>query len=347
MAGPEIALITDTHIGYKHGSKLFHDYMEGFYRDTFLPTLRTRGIDTVVHLGDCFDNRKSVDTWSIDWAKRVLFDPLRDRCIETHVIVGNHDSFYKNTILVNSPGLLLAEYENLRVHAEPGIRRIGNQNCFIVPWICEENSSEVHKHIMSMAGTLPYCFGHFEFNGFKANENYICEHGFNSDLFKNERVFSGHFHTRSSNKNIHYLGNPYQLNWNDYGAVRGFHILNMDTDDLEFIPNPVSMFDKITYKEGMSGDLSKYKSMYIKLIVKESTNRDKLNKFISDLYDVGIHDLKIVELFNETQVEEELEVESVSTTTLIRNYVEALTIDVNKENVIAIMNNLYKESSEV
>lgn len=347
MAGPDIALITDTHIGYKHGSKLFHDYMEGFYRDTFFKEIDDRGIDTVVHLGDCFDNRKSVDTWSIDWAKRVFFDPLRDRGIETHVIVGNHDSFYKNTIKVNSPGLLLAEYGNLKVHEYPGIKRIGGQDCFVVPWICEENSEHVHKSLNSIAGTLQYCFGHFEFNGFKANENYICEHGFNSDLFKHDRVFSGHFHTKSSNKNIHYLGNPYQLNWNDYGAVRGFHILNMDTDKLEFIPNPVSMFDKITYGEDTSEDLSKYKNMYIKLIVKESTNHDKLNKFISDLYDVGIHDLKVVELFDETQVQEELEVESVSTTTLIRNYVEALTIDVNKENVISIMNTLYRESSEV
>lgn len=318
--------------------------MEDFYENVFFKTLKEKNIDKVIHLGDCFDNRKAVDSWSIDWAKRVFFDKLWDNDIIVDIIVGNHDSFYKNTLSVNSPKILLGEYENVYVFTKPCHTGMMGHKCLYVPWVCEDNSQELYDLLKH--SDAEYCFGHFEFTGFSANANFICEHGFNSDLFKHKRVFSGHFHHRHSNKNIHYLGNPYQLNWNDHGDVRGFHIFDPDNNKLEFIPNPVSMFEKITYGETQE-DLSQYKNKYIKLTVRESTNKDKLNKYISDLYDVGIHDLKIIELFDETHVEEDLEVESVSTQTLIRNYVEALEIEVNKDSVINIMNDLYKESSEV
>jgi DNA repair exonuclease SbcCD nuclease subunit len=345
MAGHEVALITDSHFGVRNGSKIFHDYMEDFYQNVFFKTLKERGIDKVIHLGDCFDNRKAVDSWSIDWAKRVFFDKLYDNDITVDIIVGNHDSFYKNTLSVNSPKILLGEYENVYVFTKPCYVGVQGHRCLYVPWVCEDNSGDLYNQLRN-PDAAEYCFGHFEFAGFSANANFICEHGLNSDLFNHKRVFSGHFHHRHSNKNVHYLGNPYQLNWNDHGDVRGFHIFDLDSNKLEFIPNPVSMFEKITYGKTQE-DLTQYKNKYIKLTVRESTNRDKLNKYISDLYDVGIHDLKIIELFDETHIEEDLEVESVSTQTLIRNYVEALEIEVNKDSVISIMNDLYKESSEV
>ena len=53
-----------------------HEYFEKFYRDTFFPELDRLGIKTVIHLGDVFDVRKGIDYWSLDWAKRVVFQPL-------------------------------------------------------------------------------------------------------------------------------------------------------------------------------------------------------------------------------------------------------------------------------
>ena len=91
----KVAIITDTHYGCRKGSQIFHDYFEKFYTETFFPTLDERGVDTVLHMGDVFDVRKGIDYWSLDWAKRVVFQPLLDRSIDTHIIVGNHDIFYK------------------------------------------------------------------------------------------------------------------------------------------------------------------------------------------------------------------------------------------------------------
>ena len=92
----KIAIITDTHYGARKGSKHLHDYFELFYKNIFFPTLEQQGIRTVVHMGDAFDSRKSIDYQSLEWSKRVVFDPLSN--YDLHMIIGNHDCYYKNTI---------------------------------------------------------------------------------------------------------------------------------------------------------------------------------------------------------------------------------------------------------
>lgn len=140
MAGRKVALITDTHFGVRKGSQIFHDYFEKFYSEVFFPVLDTHGIDTVVHLGDVFDVRKGIDYWSLAWAKRVFFDELQDRGIETHVIVGNHDIFYRTSLKLNSIELNLREYDNLSVYSRPQTVDIKGTDIFMVPWICEDNA---------------------------------------------------------------------------------------------------------------------------------------------------------------------------------------------------------------
>jgi DNA repair exonuclease SbcCD nuclease subunit len=105
----KIGIITDTHYGARKNSKLFHDYFEKFYRDVFFPTLEKEGIDTVVHMGDAFDSRKGIEFKALKWSKRVVFDPLKERGIKMHLMVGNHDAYYKNTNEVNAVDLLLKE----------------------------------------------------------------------------------------------------------------------------------------------------------------------------------------------------------------------------------------------
>ena len=111
----KVAIITDTHYGFKKGSKQFHDYFELFYKNVFFPTLEQEGITTVIHMGDAFDSRKGIDYHSLDWAKRVVFDPLSK--YDVHMIIGNHDTYYKNTNEVNSPQLLLEDYKNIKTYS--------------------------------------------------------------------------------------------------------------------------------------------------------------------------------------------------------------------------------------
>ena len=109
----KVAIITDTHYGARKGSKYLHDYFELFYRDVFFPSLEEHKIDTVIHMGDIFDSRKAIDLKSLEWAKRVVFEPLKK--YKVHAIIGNHDCYYKDTNHVNSPELLLQNYPNIKL----------------------------------------------------------------------------------------------------------------------------------------------------------------------------------------------------------------------------------------
>ena len=98
----KVAIITDTHFGARKSSKVFHDFFQKFYDDIFFPTLEERGIKTCIHMGDAFDNRKNIDFWSLNWAKKNVYDRFQKLGVKVYQLVGNHDVYYKNTNEINS-----------------------------------------------------------------------------------------------------------------------------------------------------------------------------------------------------------------------------------------------------
>ena len=342
-----VALLTDTHFGVRKGSQIFHEYFERFYRDTFFPTLRDRGIDTIIHLGDVFDVRKGIDYWSLEWAKRVVFQPALDAGIEFHIIVGNHDAFYKQSLKINSPELNLTEFPNIHVYSEPQTAKVKGTDVFFIPWICDDNADLfLEQRDQSKAKVA---MGHLEIAGFYANSNFQVQHGLDHNVLSQfNQVFSGHFHKKNSSGNITYLGNTYQLYWNDEGDTRGFHIYDLKSGDLEQIANPNSMFHKIYYNEGEKKLINptKYSNSYVKIIVEGTSTPAKLNTFVDNLYKVGVHDIKIIENVD-LSIDDDVEVEAEDTLTTLTNYVNALEEEVNKENLVEIFKSLYVESQEI
>jgi len=279
----KVAIITDTHYGCRKGSKLFHDYFELFYKNVFFPTLEQYGIDTVIHMGDAFDSRKSIDYQSLEWAKRVVFEPLKN--YEVHMIVGNHDSYYKNTNNTNSPQLLLEDYPNIRTYSSPTEIKVGNLDVLLLPWICMENEEKSLKMIRKTKAKV--ALGHLELQGFSPHRGFIMDHGLESKIFdKFERVFSGHYHTRSDNGTVFYLGNPYEIYWTDVNDTRGFTIF--DTETLEHTPinNPYKMFYNIYYEDTnyQTFDTREYENKIVKVVVRKKTDTKKFEKFIDKLY---------------------------------------------------------------
>ena len=343
----QVALCTDTHFGVRKGSQVFHDYFEKFYSETFFPTLVENNIKTVIHLGDCFDVRKGIDYWSLDWSKRVFFDPLRELGINLIMIVGNHDCFYKTSLKINSPRLNLSYYENITVIDSPQTVDVEGDRVFMVPWICDDNAEQFVSELET--SNAPGCMGHLELAGFYANKDYQCQHGTDPKNFSRfDYVFSGHFHKKSSNQNVTYLGNTYQMYWNDEGETRGFHLFDLKSQELEFIANPTNMFHKIYYDEDkkQSIDPTKYENTFIKLIVDGKSTPNKLYKLIDSLYDVGIHDLKVIKNMDIT-LDDDIEVEVEDTLTTLTNYVTSMEDNFDKENIINIFKSLYLEAQEV
>jgi predicted phosphodiesterase len=176
----KVAIITDTHYGARKGSKYLHDYFELFYDNIFFPALEKHGVEAVIHMGDAFDSRKSIDYQSLEWAKRVVFEPLRN--YEVHMVIGNHDCYYKNTNNVNSPSLLLKDYPNVKTYSSPQTIKVGGLDIMMVPWICSENYDETLNHIEKTKAKI--AMGHLEFQGFRVNRNLVMEdHGLDSTIF--------------------------------------------------------------------------------------------------------------------------------------------------------------------
>ena len=174
-----VAVITDTHYGARKGSKHLHDYFEKFYNDIFFPTLEKENITTVIHLGDIFDSRKSIDLQSLEWSKRVIFEPLKK--YKVHAIIGNHDCYYKNTNIVNSPELLLRNYPNISVYSEPTEIKVGKIKIVMLPWINSENFDDTSSLIKKTKAKI--AMGHLELNGFRATRGHMMETGMDVRIF--------------------------------------------------------------------------------------------------------------------------------------------------------------------
>ena len=342
----KVAIITDTHYGARKGSDHLHNYFEMFYRDVFFPSLEKYQVDTVIHMGDIFDSRKSIDLKSLEWSKKVVFEPLKK--YNVYAIVGNHDCYYKDTNYVNSPELLLRAYPNIKLYSKATEIKIDKLKILMLPWINSENFDETKKLIDGCDSKI--VMGHLEINGFRATRGHMMENGMDTSVFdKFDRVYSGHFHTRSTDGKIYYLGNPYEMYWNDVNDTRGFHIFDTNTLELTPINNPYKLFYNVYYDDTNYKlfNTSIYKNKIVKVIVRKKSNIKEFEKFIDKLYASGVQDLKIIENF-EIQESEEFDInEDENTLSILNRYIEESEFDLDKNIIKNIFQDLYREACEV
>ena len=344
----KIAIITDQHFGCRKNSKHFHDYFLKFYNDVFFPTLEKEGITTIVDMGDTFDSRKGVDFSSLAWAKNNYFDRLEKMGCEIHTIVGNHTAYYKNTNDVNAVDLLLREYDNVKIYSEATDIKIDNLNILLVPWINSENEKMT---LEALNNSKSKCvMGHLEFKGFRIHRGFVMDQGTDVKLFdKFDRVYSGHYHTRSDDGKIFYLGNPYEMYWNDISDTRGFHLF--DTETLEHTPidNPYKMFYNIYYEDTnhQTFDTRKYDDKIVKLIVRKKTDQTQFERFVDKLYNSNVFELKIVENFQLIDNEDFEAFESENTLSILNRYIEESEIDLEKSRIQTMISDVYQEACEL
>jgi len=344
----KVGIISDQHFGARKNSKLFHDYFLKFYNDVFFPTLEENGITTVIDMGDTFDSRKGIDFSALAWAKNNYYDRLQEMGCSVYTVVGNHTAYYKNTNQVNAVDLLLREYPNVKVISEPTEYFISSLRVLFIPWINQDNQEKTLQMIGSTKASV--AMGHLELQGFRVNKQIVMEHGLDSKLFdKFERVFSGHYHTRSNNGTVFYLGNPYEMFWNDVNDTRGFHIF--DTETLEHTPvnNPYQMFHNIYYEDThyQTFDSREYENKIVRVIVRKKTDLKQFEKFVDKLYSSGISELKIVENFQIKESEEFEAFENEDTLSILNRYIEEAEVGLDKFMVQKIIQDVYQEACEL
>ena len=344
----KVAIITDQHFGFKKGSKLYLDYFQKFYDEVFFPTIKKHKITTVLDLGDTFDNRKGCDLFSLDWAKRNYFDHLQQQKIDLVSIIGNHTAYYKNTNDINTNDLLLREYDNITIFSECTELEVGGLPILFIPWINQENSERTYKMIKESKAKV--AMGHLELNGFIATHGHVMDVGADFECYdKFTHVFSGHYHTRSSNGKIYYLGNPYEMFWNDVNDKRGFHIYDTETLKLKTINNPNALYKIINYNDTPRQlfKFSDYNGKIVKVVVRQKTSEKEYDMFMDSLMKANPYDVKIVERTDLLTFGGEIVEQTEDTITLLDKYVDDLETNLNKSRIKSIIKDIYQEACEV
>jgi DNA repair exonuclease SbcCD nuclease subunit len=352
-----IAMPTDTHAGVRNDNPAFQLYQKRCWQ-WFFDYIDKYNIKHVIHLGDIYDRRKYINFMSAKRLREDFLEPLEERGIETHIIQGNHDSYYKDTHEVNAlEEVISGRYRYIRTHSVPTVISIDGLDIQLMPWITDSNRQEAYEAIKNPKASI--LMGHLELNGFTMHRGLISDHGLDRKLFeKFDAVYSGHYHHRSSVGNITYIGALAEYTWHDYGDPRGFSILDTNTRTMEFEQNPHKMFRLAKYDDIANPeiidkiqktDFSKYKDCFVKLVVVNKSNPYAFDLLFDSLYKAGPLDIQIVEdptILLDGEVSDEID-EAEDTVTILRKYIDGLTLSVNNERMKKFMIDVYNEALQV
>ena len=354
----KIALITDTHWGVRNDNVAFMDNSKRFLDEVFFPYLDTNNVWTIVHLGDLVDRRKYININTANRLRQDFLTPIFEKDYELHIIAGNHDTYYKNTNKINAlRELVEGKYADQFIiyDKNPEEVKFDNLTVLMLPWICDENRQFSQDKIRSTSAQI--VMGHLELAGFEMYRGSIVSHGDDRRLFDRfDMVLSGHYHHRSSDGSIHYLGSHAEFTWSDYDDRKGFHILDTETRELTFIENPYRMFKKVWYNDADSTflnteiDYAQYKNCMVKVIIQEKTNLFWFDKFIENLESENPLDIQIVEDHLNLNLEEDSDIvnEAESTIDIFKKYINGFDEKtVNKEKLEKKIVELYNEALTV
>jgi DNA repair exonuclease SbcCD nuclease subunit len=299
----KVILLGDTHLGARNGSNHFSRYFNRFFSDVLYPYMRENDITQIIQLGDLFDNRTQLSIKAFNACKTVWFDSLRENGFHMTTLLGNHDIFFKSTLSVNSPNLLLEnEYRDcMTVVSAPTVLHLYGTSFALIPWVCDDNKQEIFD-FLSQDRPAEICCGHFEIDGFEMMRGVPGHGGLTRQLFDRfEATFSGHYHTRSHDPyhRITYTGTPYELTFADANDPRGFTVFDTETRQIEFVRNPLTMFERLIYSDGWSGNVASLKDKLVKVVVDQKSDLYMFDRFIDSVKLAGVHDLQIIENFSD------------------------------------------------
>jgi len=349
----KIALICDTHYGARNDSPVFHAYFARCM-EHFLSVVKSENIKHVIHLGDLYDRRKYLSFLTANVCRETFLQPLENLGIETHIIAGNHDHYYKDTFFINSLDEIVdGRYSYIRTYNKPTTIEVDGLPILLLPWINQSNEKETEINIKETKAEI--VMGHLEITGFEMFRGAVSDHGVDKSYYnKFDLVFSGHYHHKSSAGNIHYLGAFAEYTWSDYNDPRGFHIFDTETREFKFYRNPYSVFKLISYDDVKDKEIletinktsyKEYKDCYVKIVCANKTNPYALDMLVDKLYKEGPVDISIVEdvsAFAENGDEEINEAED--TQTILDKYIDNLTLPVPNDKMKSYLKDIYQEA---
>ena len=318
--------------------------MKSFYKD-FFDYIDTHNIKNIIQLGDLFDVRKHINTWSLNFFREVFLKPVMTRGLKVTVLLGNHDIFYRESLEISSVEEVLKPYtEWFTIVKHPDDYVIGDQSFLIVPWVCKENEDEITQKIEQSKSK--YCCGHFEFNGFELFKGQYAKTNHDHVEYKKfDKVFSGHFHHMSDRDNVLYTGTPYELTWNDCNTTKGFFVL--DNDNLELVENKNYLFSSFKLSDYRDIPRDRVNKKHVKLTIDTQLGVKERETLVDLLYSMQPYSLKLIEIKKEVATEKVVYNATTSISDLISDYVSNIKTsdDIDKAQLASILMSVYVEAN--
>jgi len=343
----KVCVIADVHIGVHQNSKQWHDI--AYEWAIWLKNeLQAKKIKDIIIAGDFFHYRDEIAVNTLHEAARILkvWDDFN-----IGILIGNHDSYYKDKVDVNSL-FVLSGWPNITIFDElTTLEQFGKKFTFC-PWGTKAKDIPEDSDII---------FGHFEIKSFKWNAHKVCDHGMDTDdlLDKGQLVITGHFHQREERiydeGKIIYVGNPFQMDFGDLGNQKGYYILNMETSKYRFHKNTVSPEHvKMPLSElAKVGKLTKkikdqIKNNIVRFVVDRNIAPDDTEVILKKFASLNplVMDIDYAINFDRFGLDrdDECDLSGVDIPTAIEDFVNMLDIDVKPSKVIQKTVELYKRN---
>ncbi len=241
----------------------------------------------------------------------------------------------------------------MEIYENPEVVEFDGFPIAFLPWVNKENYNEAVEFINNAPASM--LIGHLELDGYQVMRGIDHHGGMDANLFaRYEKVLSGHFHCRQEKDNIYYMGTQYQITFADMNEVKGFHVFDTETREIEFIENPYNMFHTITYNDEDGPmdinelDFSHLRGSYVKIFVENKEHPYTFDRFNDKLYDAGIAKITIVEEIVDSEwTNEEIVDLAQDTVTLINNEVDSMDEVKDKDKMKTLIKELYMESLSI
>ena len=129
-------------------------------------------------MGDVVDRRKYISFKTASDFRKRFIGKFQEMDIDLHIIIGNHDTYYKNTNEVNSMEELVGS-DRFNIYTGPTVVEFDGTPIQFMPWInanSYDESMDALKH--SPAQIL---MGHLEVNGFEMYKGYKAEGSYDKE----------------------------------------------------------------------------------------------------------------------------------------------------------------------
>lgn len=333
-----IPILGDTHFGARNANKHYHEYFAKFYKD-FFEFIDKNQIKEFIQLGDLFDVRKHVDTWVLNWCKSTFINACVERNLLCHVIVGNHDIHFRESLEVNTPSLILSEWpDTFNVISSPKEIVVDGKTFLLVPWIAKSNKQQIEEAISKTKAQ--YLCGHFEFDGFEMHRGSLAKsHLKHTDFSKFDKIISGHYHTKSEKDNVLYTGTPYETTWIDANDPKGFFVFDTKSEKFEFVKNQHTLHEYVRFPEVRSVE-----GKIVRGMIDDITDRTAIDKWKEELISYAPYEIKFLEKSVAVAGSSTVETKIKTTEELISDYIDTIETDLDKDLIRQKMMTLYQQA---